>query len=143
MVSRPYNQSNDEPRWETGESNDNIFSRALVAEHEWGNETTYGVLAGEFCGKVMTLKAGASIPSRVHRFKHELLSVLEGQIRFLYRRPDGDSQSALLQVGDCVYVFPGLEHGIEALADSVLVESSSTEFWDMTLVADPKAVADG
>ncbi len=125
-----------EPRWEPGVAHTQIFSSSIVAEHEWGVEVTYGVLEGEFCGKVMTLKLGASIPNRVHQRKRELLSVLDGQIRFRYRHPAGDPRSVILENGDCVYVFPGLEHGVEALADSVLVESSSTEFTDVTLVAD-------
>jgi len=68
-----------EPRWEPGVAHTQIFSSSIVAEHEWGVEVTYGVLEGEFCGKVMTLRLGASIPNRVHQRKRELLRCWTGK----------------------------------------------------------------
>lgn len=134
-MDQPSDALDGDPVWQLGGPQDRIFARSVLAERDWGTELTYGVLAGEFCGKILTIRMGASIPDRVHRYKRELLSVLDGRVIFRYRYPGGQRQSAILQSGDCVCVFPGLEHGVAALADSVLVESSSTEFSDVVLVA--------
>jgi len=134
-VDEPIDVPDVEPIWQPGGSQVQIFARSLLTEHDWGTETTYGVLVGEFCGKVMTIRMGAAIPDRLHRHKRELLSVLDGRIVFRYRYPGGEPRSAVLESGDCVCVFPGLQHGVTALVDSVLVESSSTEFSDVILVA--------
>lgn len=133
-MDEPVDVPDVEPVWQPRGAPAQIFARSLLAEHDWGTETTYGVLMGQFCGKVMTVRTGASIPDRVHRHKRELLSVLDGRIVFRYRYPGGERRSAVLASGDCVFVFPGLQHGVTALIDSVLVESSSTEFSDVVLV---------
>ncbi len=92
--------------------NDKVKSQAVAA----GVERKILAAEGGMMAVEVRFKKGAE--GAIHAHPHEQISyIVSGSIAFQI-----DGKKEILQAGDSCYVTPNLPHGVEALADSLILD---------------------
>ena len=112
------------------------MNKVIKKEKPWGWEKWIEVNEN-YVVKELYIKAGNSCSLQYHEKKHESFYVIKGQIKF-YVGPDKDSLSEIiLNERDYYTIEPLVVHRMEALVDSIYLESS-TNFLDDVVRIDDK-----
>lgn len=102
-----------------------IFLTPKIVPKNWGGET---ILCNneEFCGKLLTFRAGGKFSMHSHRDKREVWWFLEGEMILHYINPaDATWHSTYLAQGDVIEIPRMLPHQLEAREDCRVVEFST------------------
>ncbi len=96
----------------------------------WGREIWYAH-TDRYAGKVLEVDAGHVLSLQKHEIKHETLYLQSGRMRFTL----GEGEFEWLP-GQCVEIPPDTIHRMEALEDSVILETSTPELDDVVRLED-------
>jgi len=111
-------------------------------EKPWGYELIWA-LTDVYCGKVLFVKAGASLSLQFHNAKDEVLYLHEGRVVFEIGEPGQEALDEEVVVpGRAFRMTPGTVHRMRALEDSVLLEASTPELDDVVRLDDEYGRAD-
>ena len=95
----------------------------------WGWEK-WIVNKPEYCGKLLYFYRKKKCSFHYHKIKDETFYLQSGKL--IVRYSDGDDLSKanelILRPGDTFYIYPGLRHQMESIADSELFEFSTEHF---------------
>jgi mannose-6-phosphate isomerase-like protein (cupin superfamily) len=73
----------------------------------------------------LALRAGVARGNHYHKFKEELLYLIDGEVLLVLENIDSKlRESVLLQTGDLAYIPAGVAHALRALKDGQAVECS-------------------
>ena len=105
-------------------------------EKPWGHELIWA-LTESYCGKVLFVRAGASLSLQFHREKEESWLVHSGRARLEL----GDAGKAVLQqevvtAGSAFHYQPGTVHRVTALEDTLVLEVSTPHLDDIVRLED-------
>ena len=106
-----------------------------VVEKPWGNELIWAV-TDRYVGKILHIKQGEALSLQYHREKDETIMVLSGRIRFEYFADGESPQVKELGPREPFHITPGLRHRMVALADTDVLEVSTTELDDVVRLED-------
>jgi mannose-6-phosphate isomerase len=106
-----------------------------VVDKPWGNELIWAV-TDRYVGKILHIKQGEALSLQYHRVKDETIMVLSGRLRFEFFADGQPPQSKELGPREPFHVTPGLRHRMIALADTDVVEVSTTELDDVVRLDD-------
>ena len=104
-------------------------------EKPWGHETLWA-WGPTYVGKILHLRAGASLSLQYHERKDETLSVLSGTVVLVHGTDASALEETELRPGDCFRVRPGTIHRLTAREESDLLEASTTELDDVVRLKD-------
>lgn len=98
-------------------------------EKNWGFEI-WLVNNEKYCGKILHINAGKKFSWHFHKIKHETFFVQKGRIKLFYGHDEDINKATELILGpySSFTVPPGLIHQIIALADTDVLEFSTTHF---------------
>jgi mannose-6-phosphate isomerase-like protein (cupin superfamily) len=100
-----------------------------VVDKVWGREVW--IANGElYCGKILEINKGKRCSLHYHQLKTESFYLRSGRLRVRIKEsPDASETEELeLNPGDCMDIYPGLLHQMEALEDAELYEFSTQHF---------------
>jgi mannose-6-phosphate isomerase-like protein (cupin superfamily) len=83
----------------------------------------------KYCGKLLCFEEGKKFSMHYHMIKDETWYVNKG--KFIYRWIDtntADEFEETIDVGDVIYIPPGLPHQLECLEEGVIFEVSTQHF---------------
>lgn len=105
-------------------------------EKPWGHELIWA-LTDTYCGKVLFVKAGASLSLQFHKEKEESWLVQSGRAKLEL----GDTGEAVLQqevvaAGAAFHYAPGTVHRVTALEDTTILEVSTPQIDDVVRLED-------
>ncbi len=105
-------------------------------EKPWGHELIWA-LTDSYCGKVLFVRAGASLSLQFHKEKEESWLVHSGRAKLEL----GDAGKAVLQqevvtAGAAFRYRPGTVHRVTALEDTLIVEVSTAHLDDVVRLED-------
>ena len=106
-----------------------------VVDKPWGNELIWAV-TDHYVGKILHIKQGEALSLQYHRVKDETIMVLTGRLRFEYFAEGGAPQVKELGPREPFHITPGTRHRMIALADTDVVEVSTTELDDVVRLED-------
>lgn len=98
---------------------------ARVQEKPWGHEVLFADGGQGYVGKLISVRAGASLSLQLHRAKDETISVVSGEMLFESGPSEDDLERTTMLAGDTVHVPALVIHRITAVADLLLVEAST------------------
>ena len=111
-------------------------SQVRRQDKPWGHEELFALVDGKFCGKAIHVTEGHALSLQYHEEKEEVISVQSGRLQCEI----GTSEDALevfeLLPGESVHLLPGVRHRVTALADTVMLEASTTELDDVVRLED-------
>jgi mannose-6-phosphate isomerase-like protein (cupin superfamily) len=83
-----------------------------------------------YCGKILQIKQGKRCSLHYHKLKTESFYLRAGRLRVRMKQSPSSSgvEEFELNVGECMDVYPGLVHQMEALEDAELYEFSTQHF---------------
>ncbi len=105
-------------------------SEPKIVDKPWGREIWYAH-TDRYAGKVLEVDRGHVLSLQKHQVKHETLYLQSGRMRFTL----GERVFEWLP-GQCVEIPPGTIHRMEALEDSVILETSTPELDDVVRLED-------
>ncbi|MEK6888582.1 MAG: cupin domain-containing protein [Nanoarchaeota archaeon] len=87
----------------------------------------------EYCGKLLFFEKGKRCSIHYHKLKDETFFLFSGKMKILLSNsPEdydaGKKEEIVLNVGECLYIWPGRVHRMEAIEDSNLMEFSTEHF---------------
>ncbi len=91
----------------------------------WGHEEIFAVLEGRYVGKVLHIRAGASLSLQRHLLKDETLSVQSGRVTVEHGPDPRSLESLTLEPGQQVLLAAPVVHRLTALVDSEVLEVST------------------
>jgi len=100
-----------------------------VVKKGWGREVW--IANGElYCGKILEINRGKRCSLHFHKLKTESFYLRAGRlrVRILESPQTSVSEEFELNPGDCMDIYPGLVHQMEALEDAELYEFSTQHF---------------
>jgi mannose-6-phosphate isomerase-like protein (cupin superfamily) len=105
-------------------------------EKPWGHELIWA-LTDRYCGKVLFVKAGASLSLQFHKEKEESWLVQSGRAKLEL----GDTGEAVLSeeivaAGAAFHYRPGTVHRVTALEDTTILEVSTPQIDDVVRLED-------
>jgi mannose-6-phosphate isomerase-like protein (cupin superfamily) len=105
-------------------------------EKPWGHELIWA-LSDTYCGKILFVKAGASLSLQFHREKEESWLVQSGKARLEL----GDTGDAVLNeevilAGQAFHYRPGTVHRVTAMEDTTILEVSTPHLDDVVRLED-------
>lgn len=98
---------------------------ARVQQKPWGHEVLFADGAHGYVGKLIAVRAGASLSLQLHREKDETISVVSGEMVFESGPSEDHLERTTMLAGDTVHVPPTVVHRITAVSDLLLVEAST------------------
>lgn len=102
-----------------------IFLNTELHPKAWGGES-WICNNEEFCGKLLTIKAGAKFSMHFHRDKREVFWVLSGMLTLAtIDTATAIKSEVVLTTGDIVEIPRLLPHQLTGLEDSKVVEFST------------------
>ena len=104
-------------------------------EKPWGHELIWAETE-DYVGKLLFVKAGEALSLQFHEEKDETLFLLSGEIVLELGSGVHSLEPVRLGEGECVRVFPGVLHRLEAVKDSTLLEASTAHLDDVVRVRD-------
>ena len=106
-----------------------------TVDKPWGHELIWAKTE-RYVGKVLHIRAGEALSLQYHRVKDETIMVLTGRLRFEYFSDGESPQVKELGPREPFHITPGLRHRMVALADTDVVEVSTTELDDVVRLED-------
>lgn len=106
-----------------------------VVDKPWGNELIWAV-TDRYVGKILHIKQGEALSLQYHRVKDETIMVLTGRLKFEFFGDGEQPQSKELGPREPFHITPGLRHRMIALADTDVLEVSTTELDDVVRLED-------
>jgi mannose-6-phosphate isomerase-like protein (cupin superfamily) len=101
-----------------------------IVDKPWGREIWHAH-TDRYAGKVLEVDKGHVLSLQKHEIKHETLYLQSG--RMLFTLADGGFEWL---PGQCVEIPPDTVHRMEALEDSVILETSTPELDDVVRLED-------
>ena len=101
----------------------------------WGHELIWAK-TDRYVGKILHIKAGEALSLQYHRVKDETIMVLTGRLRFEHFADGQPPQVVELGPREPFHITPGLRHRMVALADTDVLEVSTTELDDVVRLED-------
>jgi mannose-6-phosphate isomerase-like protein (cupin superfamily) len=107
----------------------NRILRSQIHPKGWGHEE-WIYNSDSYCGKFLVFKAGKKCSWHFHKIKDETFHLVEGKMLVNFSFDDSleESDQVELNIGDSFNVPPGMRHQMIAIADSKLLEISTTHF---------------
>ena len=82
----------------------------------------------DYCGKLLVFNKGAKFSMHYHVEKYETWYVQSGELKFRWIDPkSADIIEQLLGPQDIVTIYQGIAHQLEAVEDSIIFETSTTD----------------
>ena len=106
-----------------------------VVDKPWGNELIWAI-TDRYVGKILHIKQGEALSLQYHRVKDETIMVLTGRLKFEFFADGEAPQSKELGPREPFHITPGLRHRMIALADTDVLEVSTTELDDVVRLED-------
>ena len=106
-----------------------------VVDKPWGNELIWAV-TDRYVGKILHIKQGEALSLQYHRVKDETIMVLTGRLELQFFGDGEPPQSKELGPREPFHITPGLRHRMIALADTDVLEVSTTELDDVVRLED-------
>ena len=112
------------------------LSAVRRVDKPWGHEEHFALVDGKYCGKTLHIRAGHALSLQYHEVKEETVCVQSGRLLLLVGKdPDALEEFELLP-GEAVHLAPGVIHRMTALVDTVVLEASTTQLWDVVRLED-------
>lgn len=115
--------------------------KPLTEKTPWGGVSLKKVdTAKDFIQKLLVIKKYGVLGFEIHRKKLEKLYVREGACLFIFSNhtvknwKKGDVQIVFAQKGDKITLLPGDEHGIFAITNCVIEETSTNHLDDLVYI---------
>ena len=96
----------------------------------WGYEEWFAQ-TDKYVGKVLFVKEGHSLSLQYHERKDETLYILDGMAGFTI-----DGKCTIEIGGRSVHILPLVEHRVEAIVDTTIIEVSTPEVNDIVRLKD-------
>jgi mannose-6-phosphate isomerase len=106
-----------------------------VVDKPWGHELWWAV-TDRYVGKILHIKQGEALSLQYHRVKDETIMVLTGKLKLEFFADGEAPQSKELAPREPFHITPGLRHRMIALADTDVLEVSTTELDDVVRLED-------
>jgi mannose-6-phosphate isomerase-like protein (cupin superfamily) len=105
----------------------NPDSELIDVPKGWGKEV-WIVNFEKYCGKFLFINKNKRMSWHYHLVKEETFYVLEGECVLSYGQDDdlAASRQKILRPGSKFHVRPGTRHMLEAVADTIVLEISTT-----------------
>ena len=104
-------------------------------EKPWGHEILFA-RSETYCGKVIFVRAGEQLSLQFHRVKDETIYVHSGRIELEIGDPGGPLDTEVVGPGRSFRLRPGVVHRWKALEDSVVLEASTPDLYDVVRLED-------
>ena len=101
----------------------------------WGQEEVIEINECYMMKKLTMLK-GHRCSLQYHKVKRETIYVLKGQLCIYYGPSQEKLESRIFGSGETITLVPGVVHRMEAVEDSVYLESSTPENDDVVRLGD-------
>jgi mannose-6-phosphate isomerase-like protein (cupin superfamily) len=111
-------------------------SAVSIIAKPWGHEEHFALANGLYCGKVLFIKEGHALSLQLHESKDETVAVQRGHIILDIGRDQDMMESFDLLPGESVRIRPTTVHRMTAVADSYVLEASTTQLDDIIRLAD-------
>jgi len=118
--------------------------KGKVVEKPWGSETWVEV-NDQYVVKKLFMKAGNRCSLQHHDLKKETICVLSGKLKLhighYIVNENGDTipnmeEPIIMGIGDTITINPLTIHRMEGIEDSVYLETSTIELWDVVRLED-------
>ena len=112
------------------------LSTVRRVDKPWGHEEHFALVEGKYCGKTLHIRAGQALSLQFHEVKEETVCVQSGRLLFHVGKDPAALDEFELLPGEAVYLSPGVVHRMIAIEDTVVLEASTTEIWDVVRLED-------
>lgn len=106
-----------------------------VIKKPWGMEEVIEI-NDRYMMKKLTMLKGHRCSLQYHKVKRETIYVLSGQLCIYYGPSQEKLESRGFGPGETITLIPGVVHRMEAVEDSVYLESSTPEMDDVVRLGD-------
>jgi mannose-6-phosphate isomerase len=106
------------------------FNDVKVVDKPWGREVVFAI-EDEYAGKILEVRKGCRLSLQYHRLKKESMYVLEGSVKLTW-----GSKTETVDAGKSITLAPGVEHRVEALQDTRIIEVSTSQLDDVVRLED-------
>lgn len=106
-----------------------------IIEKPWGKEEVIEINSS-YMVKKLTMNAGHRCSTQYHNFKRETIYVLSGKLKIYFGTKIDQLKSKIFQSGENITIPPKLIHRMEAVEDSIYLESSTPEMEDVVRLQD-------
>ena len=105
-------------------------------EKPWGHELIWA-LTGDYCGKLLFVKAGHSLSLQFHRVKDESWLVQSGRAKLeLGEVGETVLKQEVIGAGAAFHYAPGTVHRVTAIEDTTILEVSTPQLDDVVRLED-------
>lgn len=105
-------------------------------EKPWGHELIWA-LTGDYCGKLLFVRAGHVLSLQYHQVKDESWYVQQGLAELELGALDAAERHLQeIRPGECFRFPPGTVHRLRALEDTTIFEVSTAQLEDVVRLAD-------
>jgi mannose-6-phosphate isomerase len=112
-----------------------MTDRPVRVEKPWGHEEIWAH-TDRYVGKLLFVKQGHRLSLQHHEVKEETLRLMSGRVEvWVGAAPDALVQR-ILEAGDRLHLPPRTVHRFRALEDSLLLEVSTPELYDVVRHSD-------
>jgi mannose-6-phosphate isomerase len=111
------------------------MSTTRVVDKPWGHELLWAI-TDRYVGKILHIKQGEALSLQYHRVKDETIMVLTGRLQFEFFGDGEQPQTKELGPREPFHITPGMRHRMIALADTDVLEVSTTELDDVVRLED-------
>lgn len=109
--------------------------KPIFIDKPWGYEKHIEINEN-YVVKELFMKQGNSCSLQFHEKKHETFYVLDGHIKFYIGKDKNNLEVIFLKKGDHYTIEPMVVHRMEALVDSLYLESSTNFLDDVIRIED-------
>ena len=106
-----------------------------IIKKPWGKEEVIEINS-RYMVKKLTMNAGHRCSTQYHNFKRETIYVLSGQLKIYWGTKMDQLKSRIFKSGENITIPPKLIHRMEAVEDSIYLESSTPEMEDVVRLQD-------
>ena len=106
-----------------------------IIEKPWGKEEVIEINSS-YMMKKLTMYAGHRCSTQYHNFKRETIYVLSGKLKIYWGNKIDQLKSRVYKSGESITIPPKLIHRMEAIEDSIYLESSTPEMEDVVRLQD-------
>ena len=106
-----------------------------IIKKPWGKEEVIEI-NDFYMMKKLTMFAGHRCSTQYHHIKKETIYVLSGQLKIYWGTKIDQLKSRIYKSGENITIPPKLIHRMEAVEDSIYLESSTPEMEDVVRLQD-------
>lgn len=104
-------------------------------EKPWGKEEVIEI-NDKYMVKKLTMWQNHRCSLQYHNFKQETIYVLKGKLKIISGTNQQNLSETIYEAGQSTTIFPRVIHRMEAIIDSVYIESSTPEMDDVIRLVD-------